>query len=795
MNSRSKAKKSNPGTFRSIIAMLLSMLLVVGPYGSLLPQAQAESTPPVQTADVDAAFFHRGENVSYFFKGNQYYRLTGTNVDPGYPMNLPGEWKGLPASFHSGIDAAVQDPYSNGIYFFKGNEYAAINPANKTVHPGYSQVKLPGGWQGLPASFASGIDAALDDNGSVILYKGKRQVVITNEKFVSETDIPASVLAVGPISAAFKYSNGRNYFFSGSKVARAVGFTVEPRWPNETKDVWIGLKSGSAPATRIVNPNSTKVTEVAFGPQAGERGLFRQVGDVNWQFRTGGRPNDKLTAECTETSRGVYQILLSCANNAYQFEINLSNRNVTKITGSQRTFADQVRTTDTFAIIADKDLKDPFKIFTIVKINQWIAKETSNSRIPFCYKNSNGRGVGTPLTTCRPGTEKNGALCYPLCRAGFSGNGPVCWGTCPSGFNDIGAFCQKAGDYTREGYGWQIGDPLLPDYSGPIGRCETKYGKGNCEQNGAVIYPKCKLGYKTTVVTICAPTCPDGWADTGTGCTKPSYGRGVGESMNCAAPLENSGGLCYQKCVGDFEGVGPVCWQNCRGRQPYQCGVGCAEDVNACAQSISDMVFSPIMLVLGIFTMGISARAQAAAKGTTKAITEGAKGTGVIFKGGVAVAQYALEDSPKWQKLFAGLSKLNALQKAEKITNNAVATYNIAATVPGLVEEIKLWADEYEENFAQNTSPEIEYKIRSQFDYNTQRYIKRSWAVHHLGAILEADQWRIGKLVTSVLGAAVVVDPGFISTVNAFAQPMCPTADGNPFPKDDGMPPPNWRLR
>ncbi|MBK9153617.1 MAG: hypothetical protein IPM25_05295 [Chloracidobacterium sp.] len=243
-----------------MFAILMSMAILLGPFGTLVPKVRAEIAPAVQAADVDAAFFHRGEKVSYFFKGNQYYRLTGTNVDPGYPKALPGEWQGLPASFHSGIDAAVQDPYSNNIYFFKGNAYSAFNSVNKTAYPGYDNVTLPGGWQGLPAAFHNGIDAALDDNGSVILYKGRRHVVLKNERVVSETDIPASVLAAGPISAAFKYSNGRNYFFSGSKVARAIGFAVEPGWPNETKDVWIGIGATTAAAT------STRSGETSSSP-------------------------------------------------------------------------------------------------------------------------------------------------------------------------------------------------------------------------------------------------------------------------------------------------------------------------------------------------------------------------------------------------------------------------------------------------------------------------------------------------------------------------------------------------
>lgn len=761
--------------FRFAIAVILTLFLTFSPYGFLIFAVRAQNVPTAPAADVDAAFFHRGENVSYFFKGNQYFRLTGTEVDPGYPKNLPGEWKGLSVPFQSGIDAAMQDPSSNTIYFFKGGAYAAVNPATKATYPGYENVRLPGGWQGLPALFQSGIDDALEgDDGSVIFFKGNRQVVLKNEKFVSEMDIPAGVLAAGPISAAFKYSNGRNYFFSGGKVSRAIGSNVEPGWLNNIDDVWTGLK----PVPR--EPNSTRVTEVSFGPQASEKGLFRQVSNTTWEYRTGGRPYDKFAASCTETNRGPARILISCDKNAYQFEIDLSTKNVTKITGSQRAFADQVRGTDNFELVADRDLRDPFQPGEINKLMVWISKEVSNSKIPYCYKNSFGRGVGAPLTTCGQGTEKNGSLCYPKCRDGFAGEGPVCWGTCPSGFNDIGAFCQKTGQYDREGFPWVGGDPPLPNYSGPIGRCEAKYGRGACELNGAVVYPKCRAGFVLSGVTSCAPACPAGWEDNGTGCTKPSYGRGVGQKMTCSPGLEEQNALCYNKCQGDFEGIGPICWQNCRGNQSFQCGIGCASDVNSCATATTDMITAPILLLFGLIDFGISAKASAAAKAAAKAgVTGGAAASG-------GITTIALKDTPKWAKLFDSLKNASAFEQAQNIQKVGGLAFDLSNVGQSLRSEIELWTSEYEDNFAMNTTPAVEAKIRSEYDYNTQRFIKRYWAVHHLGSIVEADGWRIGKLVTSALGIGLglaSIDPGFLATINAFAQPMCPTAEGNPFPR------------
>jgi hypothetical protein len=52
--------------------------------------------------------------------------------------------------------------------------------------------------------------------------------------------------------------------------------------------------------------------------------------------------------------------------------------------------------------------------------------------------------------------------------------------------------------------------------------------------------------------------------DTGTGCEKPSYGRGAGKiPKKCPPGQVNDAGLCYPECRENYKGVGPVCWGNC----------------------------------------------------------------------------------------------------------------------------------------------------------------------------------------------------------------------------------------
>ena len=150
------------------------------------------------TQQIDAALFYPPNGKSYLFSGSQYVRLTGVRVDNGYPVNLPGGWKGLPAHFHSDIDAAV---YRGGhTYFFKGNEYVRFT--NTTMDAGYPK-KLPGGWR-LGAQFKNRIDAALN----------------------------------------YKQTNDIQLFW-GAQHARLNDTVIRPDYPRYSRETWVGLNGSN----------------------------------------------------------------------------------------------------------------------------------------------------------------------------------------------------------------------------------------------------------------------------------------------------------------------------------------------------------------------------------------------------------------------------------------------------------------------------------------------------------------------------------------------------------------------
>lgn len=73
-------------------------------------------------------------------------------------------------------------------------------------------------------------------------------------------------------------------------------------------------------------------------------------------------------------------------------------------------------------------------------------------------RSSYGRGAGTVLHACAPGTEQSGALCYPVCKTGYYGDGPVCWQTCPAGYTNDGALCRlDAIIIPKQSYGRGVG--------------------------------------------------------------------------------------------------------------------------------------------------------------------------------------------------------------------------------------------------------------------------------------------------------------------------------------------------
>ena len=414
----------------------------------------------------------------------------------------------------------------------------------------------------------------------------------------------------------------------------------------------------------------------------------------------------------------------------------------------------------------------------IEQVMDWIAAEVAQVRLPFCWRDSYGRGVGKIPTECPSHKEKIGALCYSKCPSGMKRFGFDCHSVCPSGFRDDGLFCRKA-EYGRgAGYPWKFGDGFSD--RGMYRRCESRHGRGNCEKWGAVVYPKCRAGYRPFGCCICRPAQPD--------CQSLGLNNGIDLScgkkirigdptaMICRSDQEKDAGLCYPKCRDGYNGVGPVCWQNCDSDQT-NCGAGCATTGADCGFAIWDQITAPIILAANIATFGLAAPATGAANAAVDTITIGGK----VFSGSSRFGKALISTVKTLQTIQPGVGE--GATVVQTIRHARLGTKLDTVTVVfdfgrGAYGAIQNFRNAFEEDFADLTSPEISRTLDQNFHPITARFLKGVWADRQFAEMAEAWGWNIGS---NVLSAAALVDiTGVTGVVSAYAKPICDAVV--PFP-------------
>ena len=114
-----------------------------------LPRKISKDWPGL-TDNIDAAVTLQKRRVSYFFKGNIFWKFKNRSPIKGYPKDI-SKWKGLPGN----LDAAFSWGKDEHLYFFKGVKYWKYN--TKTMRLESSYPKSISSWKGLPV----GVEAAL----------------------------------------------------------------------------------------------------------------------------------------------------------------------------------------------------------------------------------------------------------------------------------------------------------------------------------------------------------------------------------------------------------------------------------------------------------------------------------------------------------------------------------------------------------------------------------------------------------------------------------------------------------
>jgi len=193
------------------------------------------------------------DSVTYAFLGDQYWKLTETSVEPGYPRSTSEDWDGLPAN----LDASFT--WTNGkTYFFKGSKYWRFSDVGK-MDAGYPK-QLDKGFSGIP----NNVDAAFvwPVNDKIYFFKGS-----IYWKFDPDKSPPVDSSYPRPITnwdgipenldSALQYSNGKSYFFKNGRYYRfddknfILDASANPPFPRETGFWWFGCPANSVRLTKL----------------------------------------------------------------------------------------------------------------------------------------------------------------------------------------------------------------------------------------------------------------------------------------------------------------------------------------------------------------------------------------------------------------------------------------------------------------------------------------------------------------------------------------------------------------
>jgi hypothetical protein len=261
-------------------------------------------------------------------------------------------------------------------------------------------------------------------------------------------------------------------------------------------------------------------------------------------------------------------------------------------------------------------------------------------------------------------------------------------------------------------------------------------------------------------------------------------------SASCFNNEEKDAGLCYKRCNPGMTGVGPVCWQDCPSGWA-NCGAGCAKTSAQCGMTVFDQVLAPLIVAANVATLGLASPATGAAGTAAKeTLVIGGKtvaGTSKVGQGFVKVIK--LLQAVKPEGLAKGASVATRIYAA-KTGAYAAKNYskvwavgnNTRKVVMAVCDANKDYLTAFADDFAGQTSPEINNAIDDRFIPKTARFLKETWGRQPLGEMANANGFVIAQ---DVLSAVSIVDiTGVTGVVSAYTKPNCQTVI--PFPCVEG---------
>ncbi|CAH1255083.1 SELE [Branchiostoma lanceolatum] len=133
--------------------------------------------------DLDAAVYFRIFQKIFFFKGDQFWRYTNTQVDPGYPRAISAVWRNLP----NDTDSAFIWSGDGRLYFTKDDQYYRYT-VGRGVARGYPRDLSM--WKGVPADGVDAVTRWIDSK--TYFFKGSQYWRINDEKFSVDPGYPRS---------------------------------------------------------------------------------------------------------------------------------------------------------------------------------------------------------------------------------------------------------------------------------------------------------------------------------------------------------------------------------------------------------------------------------------------------------------------------------------------------------------------------------------------------------------------------------------------------------------------------